>query len=309
MYDFLLDKLSFKKNLPNMVMYSWGSNNQNQTSHNNYDYLSLPRYVFKLKNQEVMNLSSGWEHNLVLTRNNEVYSWGNNEVGQCGLNENSKIFNPEKIEQLKDIKLISTGNDHSMAMTTAGEIYSWGKAEDGVLGYQDKEIEYEPKKILFGLRFETFASGSIHNMALDKEGRVYSWGCSKGGQLGHSDNFLMKIPDFKGYIITPTLIRSLQEVKVTKISCGEAHSLALSKEGIVFGWGFTSNGQLGLGFCEDSFEPGQGMQRCRIPEPVIIPNGGNTIIDIQCGKTFSLFITKKYEVDNIFKTSLTIFIK
>ena len=40
---------------------------------------------------------------------------------------------------------------------------------------------------------------------------------------------------------------------IIKISCGEAHSLALSSKGEVYSWGFGSNGQLGLGFCSESF--------------------------------------------------------
>jgi alpha-tubulin suppressor-like RCC1 family protein len=70
----------------------------------------------------------------------------------------------------------------------------------------------------------------------------------------------------------------------------------LTHDGKVYGWGFTSNGQLGIGICEDSFEPGQGMARCRILEPRLIETYSSRIINIQCGKTFSTFITEKHEV-------------
>ena len=117
------------------------------------------------------------------------------------------------------------------------------------------------------------------------------------------------------YVGTPSLIPyfSKNKIIIEKISCGEAHSLALSEKGKVYSWGFGSNGQLGLGFCEDSFEPGQGLLKSRIFEPQLIKtfkdyssninyltqqninkdnyNSHNTKVkDIQCGKTFSMFI-------------------
>lgn len=73
--------------------------------------------------------------------------------------------------------------------------------------------------------------------------------------------------------------------------------MALTDNGKVYGWGFTSNGQLGIGICEDSFEPGQGMSRCRVLEPRLIEMDNTRIIDIQCGKTFSTFISEKHEVN------------
>lgn len=51
-------------------------------------------------------------------------------------------------------------------------------------------------------------------------------------------------------------------------------------------------GQLGLGFCQDSFEPGQGMQRSKVPEPREIEAlADEQIAKIFCGATFSLFLT------------------
>jgi hypothetical protein len=50
-----------------------------------------------------------------------------------------------------------------------------------------------------------------------------------------------------------------------------------------------------MGFCADSFEPGQGMIKSTILLPQQI-SFDSFIIDIQCGKTFSTFINEKYEV-------------
>jgi hypothetical protein len=299
MYEYLLDKLSYKKNPPNCIVMAWGNNSHNETTHINYDSLSLPRVCYKLKDEEIVKLSCGWDYNIVINKNQKLFSWGNNESGQCGIGEIpqvQQVLNPTLIENLDKVKSVSCGNEHSLALLTNGDVYSWGKSEDGVLGYIEKSIEFAPKKLNSLKSIIAISSGSIHNMALDIDGVVYSWGCSKGGQLGHPDNFFLNIKDFPGYLTIPSPIQALNNIKIKKISCGEAHSIALDNSGKVYGWGFTSNGQLGIGICEDSFEPGQGMMRCRINLPQVIEVEGNKVIDVQCGKTFSTFITDRYEV-------------
>jgi len=53
-----------------------------------------------------------------------------------------------------------------------------------------------------------------------------------------------------------------------------------------------------LGFCSDSFEPGTGMIKCRTFLPTKIETKKSIIKDVQCGKTFTAFITNKSEVKN-----------
>ena len=79
-------------------------------------------------------------------------------------------------------------------------------------------------------------------------------------------------------------------MRIIKISCGEAHTIVLNSKKEVYSWGFGSNGQLGLGFCEDSFEVGTGLSKSRIFTPKKITTFENVkILDIQCGNTISMF--------------------
>ena len=55
------------------------------------------------------------------------------------------------------------------------------------------------------------------------------------------------------------------------------------------------------GFCSDSFEPGTGMIKCRTFLPSKIDFKGTNLKDIQCGKTFSTFISNKNEVNSLIK--------
>ena len=103
----------------------------------------------------------------------------------------------------------------------------------------------------------------MNTLALTENGKVFSWGAAMGGQLGHDEKFLIKNSNGKKnyYLSKPSIISTLSDKKIiiNKISCGEAHSIGMTNTGSVYSWGFGSNGQLGLGFCEDSFEPGKGL--------------------------------------------------
>ena len=55
-----------------------------------------------------------------MTTANEVYSWGNNAMGQCGLGHtNSPVSTPTKVTALSksNINQISAGTSHSLAWT------------------------------------------------------------------------------------------------------------------------------------------------------------------------------------------------
>ena len=322
-YVELLDKLSYKKNSPSGIVISFGNNTHNETSHDDYKAIKYPLLIYKLKNIKVKKIYSGWEHNIIISDTNEIYSFGNNNNLQCGVpsnreKENIRIKNPINVSELSGIKAISAacGNEHTLILDQKNDVYSFGNNEDGVLGIDNNKLKtHKFIKINFGKynkRIKSISAGTVHNIALTDDGKIFSWGSAQGGQLGLSEEYITQ-PQFKDYYIsTPTLvpmklninnknsstnknINTNEDMKIIKISCGEAHSIVLNDKKEVYSWGFGSNGQLGLGFCEDSFELGTGLSRSRIFTPKKIKTFENfenkvLINDIQCGKTFSMFI-------------------
>ena len=327
-YDFssiLLDKIYYKSFAQGNIIISFGNNSHYETGHTSYKTLQLPRVLYQLKDKEIISINSGWEHSVVLDKKRRVYSWGNNNCFQCGFGycESIKgnITSPKNITELnnKNIVEISCGNEHTLALSIKGEVYSWGSTADGVLGRNVSEgdvtcvskpgiIDYFIKN---NIKIRHISSGSIHNLCLDNKSNVYSFGCSKGGQLGLDEEELSKIykenmdsnigkNKYNNFCVRePKLIKNLQDIEIIKISSGEAHNVALSVDGKCYVWGFGSNGQLGLGFCEDCFPSGEGMQKSRVFTPTILKDfdkKNNRILDVYCGKTFTLFYNNKCEL-------------
>lgn len=67
--------------------------------------------------KNVVDISLKYNHILALTSSGEVYAWGDNEFGQCGLGSNEKIIRkPTRVRGLEayHIRQISAGLNYSL---------------------------------------------------------------------------------------------------------------------------------------------------------------------------------------------------
>ena len=80
------------------------------------------------------------------------------------------------------------------------------------------------------------AGGLYHTLALSSTGAVFAWGWNIAGQLCNGST---------NGSDAPVKVRPLAGTKVTGISAGFAHSLAVTSTGAVLAWGLGNEGQLG----------------------------------------------------------------
>lgn len=101
-------------------------------------------------------------------------------------------------------------------------LFFFGKQGDyHRLGHGTVDHVRRPKKVaaLQGIKIVSIATGSLHCVACDDLGRVFCWGDNDEGQLG--DGTISAIP-------RPRIVTALQNKYVVKVTCGSAHTLALS---------------------------------------------------------------------------------
>ncbi|XP_043388880.1 RCC1 and BTB domain-containing protein 1 isoform X4 [Caretta caretta] len=96
----------------------------------------------------------------------------------------------------------------------------------------------------------SIACGQTSSMAVIDNGEVYGWGYNGNGQLGLGNN---------GNQLTPCRVAALHGVCVLQITCGYAHTLALTDEGLLYSWGANTYGQLGTGNKSNQLSPAQIM--------------------------------------------------
>lgn len=79
--------------------------------------------------------------------------------------------------------------------------------------------------------------------------QVLSWGGNNLGQCGIVSNTREE------YIVVPSLIPHLLGLQIVTVTCGAAHSMAITANGILYSWGAGGKGQLGSGRISNESEP------------------------------------------------------
>ena len=290
--EILLDKMSYIKYGPSDIIFSFGNNKLNQTTHDGYDMLTLPRLVYKLCDIKIKKIFSGYDYNFVIDNENNVYSWGDNSSGQCGLGDKILIKSPKQLffpELTEDdyIDNIICGNSFTYFISNNNKIFLCG------FNIILKKYSYNPT--LLDLGFDSniiqIKSGEDFILFLTDKGNVYSMGFGSEGQLGIKNISNLSEYEHKKYCSKPTKI--LNSIKL--ISCGYKHSFAISYNGEILGWGKNNKGQLGLNFCE---ETKGGEENCNvlIPEQIEYYFEDIEIKNIICGKNFTFFQTNNNEL-------------
>ena len=225
--------------------YGWGSNQQGQLGLGDFTpYITSPR---KLLWTNVLDISCGDMHSLILYRSGIVMSCGANNYGQLGIFSNEdKSRVPLVILGGINVISISCGRFHSVAVTENG-FYVWGSNTCGQLGLGIINSHRPPRELCLGGK-ETIISakcGAFYTIALTIDGAVYVWGSNSEGQLGLGNNIRQQH--------TPIKLRWLEPI--ISICCGSYHSVMVTKSNEIYAWGSNSYGQLGLSGLKNRFRP------------------------------------------------------
>jgi alpha-tubulin suppressor-like RCC1 family protein len=210
-----------------------------------YD-LNIPRMINGLYN--IIQVSAGNNHSLMLNNKGRVYAFGANLYGQLGItttgwshgqfgeridnsfgNNNISINKPTLIQELNNITKISAGHNYCLVLNNQGQVYAFGQNIRGELGLGDYNDRSNPTLIPTLNNIIQISAGNERSYVLDKHGNVYGF-----GQLGLNNRTNI-----------PILIPELHDI--IQISCGLNHSIALNRNGEVYTFGNNYYGQLGSG--------------------------------------------------------------
>ena len=203
-----------------------------------------------LGDERAVSVSARDCHNLAITADGAVWSWGGGGGGQLGHGDGGIQLQPKKMEALagRRVVAVSAGLHHSLALTSSGAVWSWGYGGDGRLGHGDAQDQLLPKKVeaFAGQRVVAVSAGAYHSLALAADGSVWSWGDGYFGRLGHGDG---------QYQLLPKKVEALGGQRVVAVLAGGFHSLAVAADGAVWSWGLGGDGRLGHGDGQNQLLP------------------------------------------------------
>ncbi|MBN3324517.1 HERC3 ligase, partial [Atractosteus spatula] len=234
------------------TVLSCGSNHRGQLGRQSSLGTKTPAPVQGLTG--VVSVACGQEHSLALCQSGEVYSWGRGSEGQLGTVAFKKgVLKPRIIQSLGQIQIfqVACGNHHTLALSRGGAVFSWGQNSLGQLGLgKGTPSQPVPTQVLSlsGVPVFQIAAGGAHSFALSLSGAVYCWGANNAGQLG------INRVDEKGRF-SPCPAVALKLIGVSYISCGDAHTAVLAKDGGVYTFGDGRHGQLGHNSTTNELKP------------------------------------------------------
>lgn len=217
------------------TLWSWGYNAWGELGLNNSgSNRSSPVQVGALT--DWLRVSGGQSFALALKTNNTLWSWGFNNDGALGQNNNigNDKSSPTQVGALTDWISVGTGRKHGLAVRSSGSIWSWGANGAGQLGQNDRVYRSSPTQIGVLTNWLSVACGNYHSLAIKTDGTLWAWGRNSDGMLGVNDIV---------YRSSPVQVGSLTNWLV--VSGSQSNSYAIKTDGTLWSWGANSAGRLG----------------------------------------------------------------
>ena len=223
----------------------------------------------------------GW-HCLAVDEGGQMYAWGGNEYGQCGIvTEKRDVLEMTPTMLGREAVMVACGGTHSLALLKSGEIWVWGEP----WGDYSLEATNAPRRVDLDARdvgsVKKIACGSFHNLALTHDGRVLAWGTNDYGQLGLGATCAHTRDN------RPSDVSGLEGHRVVDIAAGGWHNALVTSEGLCFTWGRGEYGRLGLGD-----RSGKSAMSPTLVEGLL----GHFVVQVACGGSHTIALTQEGRV-------------
>ncbi|XP_023515480.1 PH, RCC1 and FYVE domains-containing protein 1-like isoform X1 [Cucurbita pepo subsp. pepo] len=174
---------------------------------------------------DVHQIACGVRHIALVTRQGEVFTWGEECGGRLGHGVDRDLSHPHLVEFLavSNVDFIACGEYHTCAVTSSNDLFTWGDGifNSGILGHGTDVSHWIPKRVvgpLEGLQVLSVACGTWHSALATSNGKLYTFGDGTYGVLGHGD---------RESVAYPREVQLLSGRRTIKVACGVWHTAAI----------------------------------------------------------------------------------
>ncbi|XP_060193697.1 PH, RCC1 and FYVE domains-containing protein 1 isoform X1 [Lycium barbarum] len=203
---------------------------------------------------DVQAISIGRSHASLVTKQGEVFCWGEGKNGRLGHKLDMDTARPKLVDSLNGVRVksVTCGEYQTCALTLSGELYTWGDNSFGAesAGEEKKRSHWLPNRIcgsLDGVKISYVACAEWHTAIVSTSGKLFTYGDGTFGVLGHGN---------LQSVAKPKEVESLRGLWVKCVACGPWHTAAVveisvdrlkfnNPGGKLFTWGDGDKGMLG----------------------------------------------------------------
>ncbi|KAJ6817262.1 E3 ubiquitin-protein ligase HERC2 [Iris pallida] len=238
---------------------------------------------------DVLHVACGVKHAALVTKQGEVFTWGEESGGRLGHGVETDVIHPRLVEPLAayNADFVACGEFHTCAISVAGELYTWGDGTHnvGLLGHGTDVGHWIPKRVsgpLEGLQIANVTCGTWHTALLTAAGQLFTFGDGTFGVLGHGNRESVSLP---------REVESLMGLKTIAVACGVWHTAAVVEVIVTQSSASISSGKLFTWGDGDKYRLGHGDKEPRL-KPTCVPS----LIDynfhkLACGHSLTIGLT------------------
>lgn len=176
---------------------------------------------------DVHQIACGVNHASLVTRQGEVFTWGEESGGRLGFGSHVDVSKPQPVEFLStsSVNNVACGEYHTCAVSVSGDLFTWGDGTHniGLLGHGTDVSHWIPKRVtgpLEGIEVISVACGTWHSALVTSSGKLFTFGIGSFGVLGHGNRENALYP-------REVQTLTLNGLKSIKVACGVWHSAAI----------------------------------------------------------------------------------
>ncbi|KAL5195279.1 PH, RCC1 and FYVE domains-containing protein 1 [Glycine soja] len=249
----------------------------------------LPRPLESNVVLDVLQIACGVKHAALVTRQGELFTWGEESGGRLGHGVGKNVVQPRLVEAMASttVDFVACGEFHTCAVTMAGELYTWGDGTHnaGLLGHGTDVSHWIPKRIagpLEGFQVALVTCGPWHTALITSTGQLFTFGDGTFGVLGHGD---------RENVSYPREVESLSGLRTIAVACGVWHTAAIIEVIVTQSSASVSSGKLFTWGDGDKNRLGHGDKDARL-EPTCVPSLiEDNFHRIACGHSLTVGLT------------------
>ena len=177
-------------------IFSCGYNRHGQCGLGHFNHPQITPSLIPNVPENIVHFVCGFDFNLFLDSDGNVFSVGDNAHGELGLGHNTNQNELNKIPNIPPVKIVSCGNSSSYLVDFEGNLWTVGLNNDGQLGQGDWAHINAPKKIntLKDIQQISYGCCGLHFFTKNSQNQIFTVGNNDYGQLGTGDTLSVSIP-------------------------------------------------------------------------------------------------------------------